>query len=37
MTKLESLQDIKDTAVRPRKTLMGSDIESIVRPALAVA
>jgi hypothetical protein len=29
MTKLESLQDIKDTAVRLLETLMGSDIESI--------
>jgi hypothetical protein len=29
MTKLESLQDIKDTAVRLQETLMGSDIESI--------
>jgi hypothetical protein len=29
MTKLESLQDIKDTAVRLQETLMGYDIESI--------
>ena len=29
MTKLESLRDIKDTAVRLHETLMGSDIESI--------
>ena len=29
MTKLESLQDIKDAAVRLQETLMGSDIESI--------
>ena len=29
MTKLESLQDIKDTAVRLQETLMGSDIESL--------
>ena len=29
MTRLESLQDIKDTAVRLQETLMGSDIESI--------
>lgn len=29
MTKLESLQDIKDTAVRLQETLMGYKIESI--------
>jgi len=29
MTKLESLQDIKDTAVRLQATLTGFDIESI--------
>ena len=29
MTKLESLQDIKDTDVRLQETFMGSDIESI--------
>ncbi len=29
MTKLKSLQDIKDTAVRLQETLIGVDIESI--------
>jgi hypothetical protein len=29
MTKLESLQDIKDTAARLQETLMGADLESI--------
>lgn len=32
MTKLKSLQDIKETAVRLQETLMGSDIETI-KPA----
>jgi hypothetical protein len=29
MTKLESLQDIKDTVAKLQETLMGTDIESI--------
>ena len=29
MTKLESLQDIKDTAIRLQETLLGDDIELI--------
>lgn len=31
MTKLESLQDIRDTAVRHQETFMGSDMEAIRR------
>ncbi len=36
MTRLESLQDIKGTAVRLLETLMGTDIESIKRAETAL-